>query len=306
MRPNGRIFIGSRHSKLAIIQSRSVIAELSRVHPNFEFELIEITTTGDRNRQISLEELGGEGVFIRDLEQALLQKRIDLAVHSAKDMPTKIADGLRLAATPQRVDPRDVIVSRSGKLSELVPGAKIGTGSQRRAIQLHAQRPDLQICGLRGNVDTRLRKVSSGELDGVLLAAAALIRLGMEDRITECLPPDSFVPAVGQGALGIEIRDDDTEVAEIVAFMNHEPTWQSVVAERAFLEALGGGCRAPIAALGNIEAGILRIHGIVANPGGSDILRAEVEGSASEPESVGKLLAQRMIELGAASLVERT
>ncbi|MDY6892736.1 MAG: hydroxymethylbilane synthase [Chloroflexota bacterium] len=305
MRRNGHIRVGSRRSKLAITQSQSVITELVKVHPDLEFELIEVVTTGDRHRQISLEELGGEGVFVRELEQALEQNRIDLAVHSAKDMPTKIAEGLRLAAISKRVDPRDVIVSRSGKLSELASGARVGTGSQRRAVQLRVQRPDVEVCGLRGNVDTRLRKVSSGELDAVLLAAAALIRLGMEDRITESLDPDSFTPAVGQGALGIEIRADDVDMAEIVAPLNHESTWLSVLAERAFLEALGGGCRAPIAALGNVDAGVLHMHGIVANPSGSDILRAEVSGGVADPESVGRMLAQKMMEIGAASLVER-
>ena len=303
MKPNRRIFVGSRRSRLATLQSRSVIAILRELHPDLEFDLIEITTSGDRNKKTSLEILGGEGVFVKELEEALLQRKIDMAVHSAKDMPTDIPEGLRLAAVTERVDPRDVIISRSGKLAELSQGAKIGTGSQRRAVQITAQRPDIQICGLRGNIDTRIRNVSSGRLDAIILAAAALIRLRMTGRITEYLSPEDFVPAVGQGALGIEIRADDTQIAEIAAPLNHVPTWQSVVAERAFLRTLGGGCRAPICALGTVDNGMLRLSGMVANPDGSAILRDRCEGTATEPEKVGTRLAQKMIETGAISLI---
>lgn len=303
MKPKKRITVGSRRSRLAIIQSRAIIAELSKVHPQLEFHLVEIVTGGDRDRGSSLEELGGIGVFVKELEEALLKGKIDLAVHSLKDMPTEASAGLRLAAVTERADPRDVLVSRLGNLSQLPPGAKIGTGSPRRAVQVLAQRPDLEIRGMRGNVDTRLRKVSSGDFDGAIMAAAALIRLGMEGSITEYLPVDSFVPAVGQGALGIEIRADDIQMAEMVAPINHEPSWLSVIAERAFLKALGGGCRAPIAALGTVANGALHLRGMVADPAGGDILRAEVEGNALAPEEVGNRLAQKMI--GARSLIER-
>jgi hydroxymethylbilane synthase len=305
MKPDGRVAVGSRRSKLAMLQSRSMIVELSSIHPGLEFDLVEITTMGDRHRDVSLEVLGGEGVFVKELEEALLDGRIDMAVHSAKDMPTEVPDGLCLAATPRRVDPRDVFVSRSGRLADLAPGASIGTGSQRRAVQIAAQRPDLDIRGLRGNVDTRLKKVSSGVFDGILLAAAALIRLGLEEHITEYLSPDVVVPAVAQGSLGIETRAGDDRMAGIVAPLNHEPTWHAVIAERVFLKALGGGCRAPIAAFGSVEAGRLYMRGMVADPAGKTILRHDIEGNASDPEETGNVLAHELIEMGAADLVRR-
>ncbi|PIU56105.1 MAG: hydroxymethylbilane synthase [Chloroflexi bacterium CG07_land_8_20_14_0_80_51_10] len=297
------IVIGSRGSKLALVQSRFVLAELSKIHPDQRFELLEISTAGDRNWEIPLEGLGGAGVFVKELEDALLRGEIDLAVHSLKDMLTTLPEGLRLAAVPERVDPRDVLVSRSGMLAEIPAGAKIGTGSQRRAIQIRAQRPDIEICGLRGNIETRIKRVSPEGLDGIIMAAAALIRLGMEDRITEYLPPETFVPAVGQGALGVEIRADDTHTAEIVAPLNHEPTRQAVTAERQFLKAMGGGCRAPIAASGTIADGSLSLSGMVASPDGSEILSAEVAGVLSAPEEAGDRLAQEMIGLGANDLL---
>ncbi|MDY6912759.1 MAG: hydroxymethylbilane synthase, partial [Chloroflexota bacterium] len=200
-------------------------------------------------------------------------------------------------------DPRDVFVSRSGKLSELPVGAKIGTGSQRRAIQIRELRPDIKISGLRGNIETRIRKVSPEGLDGIIMAAAALIRLGMENKITEYLSPPTFVPAVGQGALGIEIRADDAFAAELLAPLNHEPTLQAVIAERCFLKALGGGCRAPIAALGSVANGELQLGGLVAGPEGGEILRAEVIGKSSTPEEVGDRLAREMMGLGAQRLI---
>jgi hydroxymethylbilane synthase len=300
MNLKGHVKIGSRGSKLALVQSRSVVANLSRIYPHLKFELTEVSTTGDRSWEIPLDKLGSEGVFVKDLEEALLKGRIDLAVHSLKDMPTFIPEGLRLAAVTERGDPRDVLVSRSGKLSELPKGSKIGTGSPRRAVQLLAQRPDLQIYGLRGNIETRLRKVSPlTELDGIITAAAALIRLGMEDRVTEHLPPETFVPAVGQGALGIEIRSSDTVIAEIVAPLNDELAWQEVTAERVFLKSLGGGCRAPIAAFGRANGGILHLRGMVSDSRGTRLLHAEVEGNASASEQIGNELARKMVDMGA-------
>ncbi len=287
-----------------MVQAESVRDQLVWLHPGVEFEIVKISTTGDRNTDVSLEQLGGEGVFVKELEDSLLIEEIDLAVHSLKDMLTTIPDGLCLAAVPGRIDPRDVLLSSGGKLSELPPKARIGTGSQRRAVQLREMRPDLEICGLRGNIDTRIRKAFSSELDGVMMAAAALIRLDMRDKITEHLPAEEFVPAVGQGALGIEIRADDANTFEIVAPLNDELSWRSVTAERAFLRAMGGGCRAPIAALGIIENGHLSLSGIVADPDGRKILRSGVEGSSSLPENVGEELAAKMIDMGASSLIQ--
>ncbi len=296
--------IGTRGSKLAVVQAEAVRDRLASLNPELEFEIVKVSTTGDQNTGISLEQLGGEGVFVKELEDSLLRGEIDLAVHSLKDMLTTIPDGLRLAAVPQRVDPRDVLLSSSGRLSELPPKARIGTGSQRRAVQLMALRSDLEVCGLRGNIDTRIRKAFSSELDGVVMAAAALIRLDMRDKITEYLSVEDFVPAVGQGALGIEIRADDAHTYETVIPLNHELSWLSVTAERAFLRAMGGGCRSPIAALGTIENGNLCLNGIVANADGSKILRSGVEGNASVSEKIGEDLASKMIGMGANELIE--
>ncbi len=297
--------IGSRGSKLAVIQAEYVRDQLVSLNPGVEFEMVTVTTTGDQNTTVSLEQLGGEGVFVKELEEALLKKQIDIAVHSLKDMLTTIPDNLRLAAVPQRVDPRDVLISPGGKLAELPNGAKIGTGSQRRAVQIRALRPDLEICGLRGNINTRINKAFSDDLDGIVMAAAALIRLGMEDKITEYLSIEDFVPAVGQGALGIEIRANDARTYEIVAPLDHQLGCQCVTAERSFLRALGGGCRAPIAALGLVENEQLSLNGIVSDPQGNTILRAGIEGNAFDPERVGTELASKMIDMGAESLIEK-
>jgi hydroxymethylbilane synthase len=294
-----KITIGTRGSKLAVIQAQWVLAKLIETAPGLEASLIKITTRGDRDSSTALDKFSQQGVFVKELEKALTDSRIDLAVHSLKDLPTEIPEGLTLAATTARLDPRDVLISRAGKSAELAPGSMIGTGSHRRAVQLRALRPDLETCGLRGNIDTRLRKVSEGEVDGIIVAAAALIRLGWQDKITEYLPTDYFIPAVGQGALGIEIRSEDKETALLASAINHEPTWQSVTAERTFLRALGGGCRAPIAALGIVSDDVLKLSGMVASIDGSRILHATEEGDVQAPEEVGNQLAQKMVGLGA-------
>lgn len=297
--------IGSRGSKLAVIQAEFIRDQLVSLSSEIDFEMVIISTTGDRNTTVSLEQLGGEGVFVKELEDALLQGEIDIAVHSLKDMLTTIPEDLRLAAVPERIDSRDVIISKYGKLKELPKGAKIGTGSQRRAVQIHALRPDLEIYGLRGNIDTRIKKAFSDDLDGIIMAAAALVRLDMEDKISEYLSTETFIPAVGQGALGIEIRFEDMDTYKIVSLLNHESTWLCVAAERSFLRAMGGGCRAPIAALGMIENETIRLNGIVSDPEGSHILRARAEGDTMRPEKIGQELAAKMIELGAAPLIEK-
>jgi len=296
------IIVGSRGSKLALIQAESVAARIRELNPHLKISLIKIVTKGDRNRHTQLDQIAGVGVFVKELEEALLDNRIDIAVHSLKDVPTDIPPGLRLLAVTERLDPRDVLVSAS-RLDKLTSGSRIGTGSLRRAVQLTQYRPDLEVSSIRGNVDTRLRKVSSGEVDGVIVAAAALLRLGWEDKITEYLPLEYFLPAVGQGALVIETRLDDEEVAALVLPINHLPTWQSVVAERAFLSALGGGCRAPIAALGTVNGTSLKLEGMIAGASGKKMLYASEEGSAMSPEDVGVRLAQKMLEMGASDRV---
>ncbi len=297
------IIIGSRGSKLALLQSESVAAKIKQLNPHLEVSVSKIVTKGDRNRRIQLDRMEGVGVFVKELEEALIDGRIDLAVHSLKDMPTQIPQRLCLAAVTERLDPRDVLVSRGGRLAELAPGSRIGTGSFRRAVQLVAYRPDLEVCSTRGNIDTRLRKVSCGELDGVILAAAAMERLAWEDKISEYLPMEYFLPAVGQGALGIEMRLGDEGIAELVSPLNHLPTWQSVTAERAFLSALGGGCRAPIAALGTVVGNALRLEGMVAEISGERQVRASEEGSAACADEVGVQLAQRMLSMGVSEFI---
>ena len=297
------VTIGSRGSRLAVLQAESVLARLKQANPDVKFSLSKITTGGDRQKTVPLHRISGYGVFVKEVQEALLDGRIDLAVHSLKDLPVQIPHRLSLAAVTERLDPRDVLVSLGSKLNELAPDSAVGTGSPRRTAQLLACRSDLKVQGIRGNIDTRLRKVSNGEVDAVIVAAAAMIRLGWEDRITEYLPLDLFLPAVGQGALGIEIRADDREMLTLVQPLNHEPTWQSVVAERTFLHALGGGCRAPIAALGTISGGALMLQGMVISASGSRILRATEGGSAIAPQQVGTRLAQRMLEMGASQFI---
>lgn len=299
------IIIGSRGSQLALIQSESVAAKIRELNPSLKVSISKIVTKGDRNHHTQFDRIAGVGIFVKELEEALINGRIDLAVHSLKDVPIQVPQGLRLAAVTERLDPRDVLVSRAGRLAELPAGSRIGTGSFRRAIQLATYRPDLEVGNIRGNVDTRLRKVSCGEFDGVILAAAALIRLGWEDKISEYLPLEHFLPAVGQGALMVETRLGDEEVAGLISPINHPPTWQSITAERAFLSALGGGCRAPIAALGTVVGGTLRLEGMVADVSGKRMVSASEEGNAAHAEQIGVKLAQRMLLLGASEFITK-
>ncbi len=297
------IIVGSRGSRLALIQAGSVLARIKETNPGLEVNIKEITTQGDRNQHIELDRMAGIGVFVKELEEALLAGEIDLAVHSLKDMPTEIPQGLCLAAVMERSDPRDVLITRGKKLHELGSDARIGTGSLRRAVQLSACRPDLEAYSIRGNVDTRLRKVAEGEFDGVILAAAALKRLDWEDRISEYLPTEYFLPAVGQGALAIETRADDREIISIVAPLNHLPDWQGTMAERAFLRALGGGCRAPIAAFATVNGTTLKLEGMVADVKEKRILRSSEEGSRTAPEELGLRLAQKLRDMGAGEFI---
>jgi len=298
-----RVAIGTRASRLAVIQAQSVLSALSQRYPETRFELVTMTTEGDRRPDIPLDGMGGSGVFVRRLEQALLERQIDIAVHSLKDVPVETPTGLVIAAVPERADPRDVLVSSHGILAELPTGARIGTGSQRRAVQLKALRSDLIVSALRGNVETRVAKVTSGELDGVVLAAAGIARLGLEHMVTEYLPLKDFLPPPGQGALGVEVRSDDAEIAAIVTGVNHRDTCLSVTAERAFLATLGGGCRAPIAALGSVKGNTIGLKGMVADAEGHAILRDSMEGDSGRPERLGEALAQRMLARGAGALL---
>jgi hydroxymethylbilane synthase len=294
-----KLIVGSRRSRLALLQTESVIARIKEANPHLEVNISKIVTTGDRNQRI-----GGmdTAIFVKELEQALLEGRIDIAVHSLKDVPTELPPGLCLLAVTERLDPRDALVAKS-KLGELNAGSKIGTGSLRRTVQLISYRPDLQARPIRGNVDTRRGKISSGEFDGVIVAAAAMLRLGWQERITEYLPLEHFLPAVGQGALVVEARLDDKEIAELVSPLNNLISWQGITAERAFLNAVGGGCRAPVAALGTVNGSKLRLEGMVASISGQSVLHASQEGSALSAEEIGAKLAQKMLAMGAAEII---
>lgn len=294
-----RLIVGSRGSQLARLQAESIIARIREVNPDLDINLSKIVTTGDRDHRI-----GGTStaIFVKELEQALLDGRVDIAVHSLKDLPTELPPGLCLLAVTERLDPRDALVAKA-RLSELTSGSTIGTGSLRRTIQLRGCRPDLLARPIRGNVDTRLRKVASGEFDGVIVAAAAMLRLGWKDKITEYLPLEYFLPAVGQGALAVEARLGDEDIARLVSPLNHLPTRQSVAAERAFLHAVGGGCRAPVAALGTVSGNKLRLEGMVASISGQKILRALEEGSATSAEEIGVRLAEKMQGMGASEII---
>ncbi len=299
-----KLTVGSRGSRLALIQAESVVARIREVSPGIEVGISKIVTKGDRHRQTQPENMEGVGVFVKELEEALLDGRIDIAVHSLKDLPTELPPRLCLLAVTERLDPRDVLVANSG-LNGLTPGARIGTGSPRRAVQLGSYRPDLKVYSIRGNIDTRLRKVSSGEFDGVIVAAAAMLRLGWQDKITEYLPLSDFLPSVGQGALAVEARLGDEDVAGLISPLNHLPAWQSITAERAFLKALGGGCRTPVAALGTVNGNTISLKGMVADVSTRKILRASEKGSVMSPEEAGERLAEKMIGMGASEFIMR-
>lgn len=298
-----KLNIGTRGSKLAVLQAESVAAKIKELNHDCEISIVKIVTTGDRQRRIMPDSAEDTGVFVKELEEALLNKQIDIAVHSLKDMPTEISKELCLLAVTERVDPRDVLIAKL-KLDELPQGARIGTGSLRRSSQLKSYRPDLKIDNIKGNVDTRLRKVYNGEFDGVILAAAAIVRLGWQDKITQYLPLERFLPAVGQGALAIESRLGDEKVIELISPVNHLPTWQSITAERAFLKALGGGCRNPIAALGTVNGASLKLEGMVANINSNKMISASLESGIMSPEELGKHLAEKMLGMRAGELLD--
>jgi hydroxymethylbilane synthase len=264
-----------------------------------------IRTSGDRIAPRPLASPGGKGVFVKEIEDALLAGEVDLAVHSLKDLPTALPEGLFLACVPEREDPRDLLVAPGAPaLADLRPGAVLGTGSPRRACQIRAARPDLSLRDLRGNIDTRLRKLREGRYDAILLALAGVRRLGLDCEGT-VLDVDLMIPAVGQGAMAIEARGRDRAIADLLAPLHHQATAAAVRAERAFLSALGGGCRAPIAALAVVQGGTLRLRGLVADPEGVTVLRDAVDGGAADPEAAGEALAGALLARGAAALLTR-
>ena len=298
------IKIGTRGSKLALAQTNSVVESIRKINPEITVEISVIKTSGDIMQDVSLLQIGGQGVFVKEIEEALLSGSIDLAVHSMKDVPGDIPEGLTFAAILPREDARDILVSRGKIKFEFMPkGARIGTGSLRRGAQIKAILPDINIVALRGNIDTRLKKIETENLTGVILAAAGMKRLGYAETITQFLPVELMLPAVGQGALGLQIRKADTELAKILARLNHAPTAVAVTAERSFLRALGGGCWLPIAAYGLIEREHLALEGLVAAPDGTSVIRDKVWGTLSEAEELGKKLADMIMEKGGKKLL---
>lgn len=289
----------TRKSALALAQSRAFASGLANKNPGLSVGELHITTSGDRFQDQRLQDIGGKGLFIKELEEALLDGRADFAVHSIKDVPAELWPGLHIACIPEREDPRDVLVTKSGaRLAELPQGALVGTSSLRRSLCLLSARPDLRIEPLRGNVDTRLRKVSEGEYDGIVLAYAGLKRLGLADRATEVLEPSVCLPAVGQGALGIECKEGNLRVEEALAHVDHPETRILVSAERAFMKRVGGNCRMPIAAFGVREEGQIFLRAFLAQPDGSNPRsgqrRASWPTSREEAQRVGDDLAAEL------------
>jgi hydroxymethylbilane synthase len=297
--------IGTRGSKLALIQTNFVADKLRKIMPETNIEICVIKTSGDIMQDVSLLTIGGQGVFVKELEDALLSKKIDLAVHSMKDVPGETPDELTFAAILPREDFRDVLVSRDNiKMESMPKGAKIGTGSQRRGAQIKAILPDVNIVPLRGNIETRLKKIETENLTGVILAAAGMKRMGLAEKITQFLPVEMMLPAVGQGALGLQIRKMDIDLAKICASLNDTTTAAEVTAERSFLRALGGGCRLPIAALGKLEGQRLSLEGMVAAPDGSTMIREKIQGVREDAETLGERLASIILEKGGKKLLD--
>jgi len=299
----GELRIGTRGSQLALFQANWVKEQLEQAR--LRVTLVKIQTTGDKIQDAPLAKIGGKGLFVKEIEEALLKKRIDLAVHSIKDVPTEFPDGLHLSAITKREDPRDAFVSREGiPLKDLPRGARVGTSSLRRQAQLLHFRDDLRVIPLRGNLDTRLKKLKILNLDGIVLACAGLKRLGLGEKITEILPTDISLPAIGQGALGIETRVGDEEVEEKIRLLNDPDSSTAITAERAFLKRLEGGCQVPIAAYARIENDRLEINGMVGTIDGKKLIRHRTEGPIEKAESIGVELAEVLLARGAKEILE--
>ncbi|MDA8170164.1 MAG: hydroxymethylbilane synthase [Nitrospiraceae bacterium] len=299
-----KLVIGTRGSKLALWQAEWVRSQLLEMEPSLEIELNKIKTTGDKILDVALSQVGGKGLFVKEIEEALLEGRADIAVHSMKDVPTEFPEGLHLAAICKREVPGDALVSKNGaRFRDLPQGAHIGTSSLRRSCQLLYARPDLKITSLRGNLDTRLRKLDEGAFDAIVLAVAGMKRLGFEGRITEIIAPQVMLPAIGQGAVGIECRKDDREINALVARLNHQETAVCVRAERAFLLRLEGGCQVPIAAYAAVQDGKIRMEGLVGSPSGEKVIKNGREGSPEAPEALGTGLAESLLGRGAGEIL---
>lgn len=300
-----KIIVGSRKSKLALTQTNWFIEQLKSLQLPYSFEVREIVTKGDKIVDVTLSKVGGKGLFVKEIEQAMLEHQIDFAVHSIKDMPAELPAGLMIGCIPQRVDARDVLISKEHQqLEELPEGAIIGTSSLRRSAQILQKRPDVQVKWIRGNIDTRIRKLQEEEYDAIILAAAGLERMGWkQEMVTQYLPEEICLPAVGQGALGIQCRTADAEVIQLLQRIHDTASGLAVEAERSFLATIEGGCQVPVAAYATFDQGMLNITGLVASPDGKIILKEELTGQ--EPKQLGVELANLLIEKGAADILEQ-
>ena len=300
----GAIRLGTRASDLAIVQAREASDALSRAHPDLQVEIVPVHAVGDHDKVSPIAKLNARGVFVSTLEDKLRTGEIDAAAHSLKDMPTDVDEEFTLAAVLDRLDPRDVLLSANGAgLNDLPSSARIGTGSPRRAVQIKAARPDLEITHIRGNIDTRIRKLDNGDYDAIVLAAAGLIRMGWQDRISEYLPPETCLPAMGQGALAIETLAANSEINLILSDIQHIPTRQAIDAERSFLRELGSGCLAPVTAFATVNGNSLTLSGLVGHPETLEIITGSIQGSPEHAQSLGIQLAEQLKAQGAAKLL---
>jgi hydroxymethylbilane synthase len=281
------------------------VAERLKNHlPDMTIEIMVIKTKGDIMQDISLAKIGGKGLFVKEIEDALLRTDIDLAVHSMKDVPVDLPAGLEIGVVTEREDPRDVLISKNNrKIEDMPPGARIGTGSLRRGFQLRNFNQAIEIVPLRGNLDTRIRKIESENLDGVIVAAAGMKRMGWIDRISQFIPLEIMLPSIGQGVLAVELRKDDHDIRKVLSFLNHEETWVEVTAERAFLKGLDGGCQLPIAAFGKIRGEILTLKGLLGSIDGHTIISDEIEGRREEAEKMGFTLAEKILSSGGRAIL---
>ena len=300
-----KIRLGTRKSKLAMTQSGMIAADLERLNPGVSVELVEIVTKGDKILGVPLAKVGGKGLFVKEIEDAMLEDRIDMAVHSLKDVPAELPEGLEVTIFPKREDFRDAFIShKASTFLDLPPKAVVGTSSLRRMSQLKKKRPDLDIQSLRGNVDTRLRKLEEGMYDAIILASAGMNRLGLSNKITSFMDPEVMLPAVGQGCLGIEFRSDDSSMRDILASIHHEDTALCVRTERAFLLRLEGGCQVPIGALAHLEGNRIILEGMVADEVGDRMIRQKMEGNVKDPEGLGVQLADETLKSGGKEILE--
>ncbi len=301
-----KVRIGTRGSRLALWQANHVAERLSRSFPRHDFEIVVIKTKGDKILDVALSKIGDKGLFTKEIELALLKGEVDIAVHSLKDLPTLLPEETRLAAVLERENPQDVLLSSRGyKISDLPHGARVGTSSLRRVAQLRRIRPDVEPVSLRGNVETRINKMEKEGLDGIILAYAGVKRMGFLNLVTEILPLEQMVPAVGQGVIAVEIRKDDEAAAELVQSLHHEATWREITAERAFLKAIEGGCQVPCGCHASYRQGNLEAEGLVASLDGGVMYRDRTSGPADQADRIGRELAGRILAMGGGTLLQQ-